>query len=322
MAVYDLFEEITDVGRNNPFNQAETEGIKDTVTSWMPDKCLKNLALDTNEIFTEISPTKNKYLKDNYVGRGKSPRLNQQGFSSTLSVDFGSGSGYLENPIEDYQKFDKTGVISFWIKTVPGLTSGTIFSSKQGVGGDKIFEILLDANGPNSTPGIRVDNGTTEDHITSGSGRVGDGRWHHVIIFANTIGSWEILVDLTSFGFIIKAGGNNGRWFNFVPDRDNITFGAQVDTGPTVTKPLDAKIDEFSIWNGLTTGKLIAGLYNNGIPGDLFKLNESEGGLVGWWGFGDGVGDGAKIADQIGGIDVDFKNGLTGADIVKDAPPS
>lgn len=65
----------TNIARNNPFKQDELEGIKDTVSSWLPDRIRANIVLKEDETFTEDSDFKAKYLQDTYIGVDSFTRL-------------------------------------------------------------------------------------------------------------------------------------------------------------------------------------------------------------------------------------------------------
>lgn len=200
MAKFDFFEEVTDIGRNNPFGREITEAIKGQVSTWIPDKCLRNIELKADETFTETGLLKNKYLRDNYVGLDKSPRFdefvtaiaiaNMRPLSQTFGgvVVFNAGSGYSPNDELTLVGGVFTEVALLIVNSVTTLiqAGGTSGANFNGTGNNGTFTggsgylssdtitmddgtvVLVDATSSGAVSGFTIFIKSTTCHTTSG----------------------------------------------------------------------------------------------------------------------------------------------------------
>jgi len=145
--------------------------------------------------------------------------------------------------------------ISFWTKTTDGY--GLIFhSSKKGKPYDTNMMI---SSGPNRGKVCA----TSWKNSMCTSARINDGKWHHVVVSADTEGdeSFNVYVD----GRFVQNSGKDK--INLEPVGE-IYLGGLYGTGVgkwgATWYKYDGLVDEFAIFNGLLTDKQVSELYNKG----------------------------------------------------------
>lgn len=142
---------------------------------------------------------------------------------NTLSF---AGTGYAKNATAGWRSADSAGSIVLWYKTSAAVTQTLFSTSDEATNGTYIFCIYLSNTGQ---PHIYQKNNDTADNVYTNVASTEDNNWHQLIITSDS-SSYGMFVDGVSYTPVVSTGSNSGDWFADTPNRDNIAFGAQVNS--------------------------------------------------------------------------------------------
>lgn len=200
----------------------------------------------------------------------------------------------------DYRSADTSGSIEAWFATSSPTGENCIFSSSDEAS-NSYFCYLACTDGK-----IRIrfrDNVTDYDFVTTANS-FNDGEAHHVVATSNG-STIKVYVDGIERSLTITAGTNIGKWFEFTPQRDNITIGALTYSSGTFVY-FDGLLQDIAVYNYALSPAQIKEHYYAGIFDNYSKFIRATG-PVNYWRLGETIGE-TIAKDSIGELSLTYTN--------------
>ena len=203
------------------------------------------------------------------------------GLQNNYSLEFDGTDDYVDcgsNPFSSIASTDYT--VSAWVNfpTLSGKTFDRILAGQ--VDSNNAIQLLYTTDGHSCAFQV-LDAGTIR--VKKLTSEPNTGTWIHLV------GTWDSSADTVAIyrNGIIEDGTYSGSEIG-----SGSTSGFNIGRRPDGTGPINANIDEVSIWNTALSAGSISNIYNNGVPTDLLADSNSSN-LQGWWRFEEGSGTSA-----------------------------
>jgi hypothetical protein len=185
-------------------------------------------------------------------------------------VDFDGVDDYSKRLEGDFLTSQTSGTLSFWIKTTVA-HGAYFFAVSDEDSAARFFACLTLDTGQAS---LYVHNNSGGSNIMKSTSSIDSGNWHHVVMQSNgsTTSMW---IDGVSDTVIARNGTNDGRWFGWPAQTDNISIGAFIRSDGIFEG--DVTMDEVRVSTAQLSSDWITTEHNNqNSPSTFYSMSAEE----------------------------------------------